>query len=73
MIPYIVVGVILVVYLLLRPRRGGPGAPPVVDYSPKYPIPLIGTLIEFFASPNKMVQRCYEQYGPIFTISVSKN
>jgi hypothetical protein len=67
---YVVLGLVALVYLLLRPRRGGPGAPPVAASSPVYPIPLIGPLLEFFSSPNTMVQRCFEQLGPVFTISV---
>jgi hypothetical protein len=69
---YVLLFLVSVIYLLLRPRRGGPGAPPVADSSPLFPnIPLLGPLLEFFKSPNTMVQRCYEQLGPVFTISVS--
>jgi fructose 1,6-bisphosphatase len=55
--------------VLLRPRRGGKDAPPLV-VSGKSNIPFIGVLLEFFSSPNKMVQRCLNDYGPVFTIPV---
>jgi hypothetical protein len=55
---------------LLRPRRGRcVNAPPLVLHA-KNGIPFIGVLIEFFSSPNTMVQRCVKDYGPIFTIPV---
>jgi hypothetical protein len=56
--------------LLLRPRRGScKNAPPLV-LTAKNNIPFIGVLIEFFSSPNTMVQRCVKDYGPVFTIPV---
>jgi hypothetical protein len=52
---------------VLRPRRGNcTNAPPLVTNN----IPFVGVLIEFFSSPNTMVQRCYNDYGPVFTIPV---
>jgi hypothetical protein len=57
--------------ILLRPRRGGPQAPPLVTSSPAVPLPsLLGVLAEFFRSPNTMVKRCYQDYGSVFTIPV---
>jgi hypothetical protein len=57
-------------FCLLRPRRGRcANAPPLVLHA-KNGIPFIGILIEFFSSPNTMVQRCVNDYGPIFTIPV---
>jgi len=62
---------LLVFYLaVLRPRGGGENGPPMVLSSPVYPIPVIGVIIEFFASPNSMATRCYKDYGPVFTIPV---
>ena len=58
-------------FALLRPRRGGKDAPPLVLESPVFPIPVIGVIMEFFKSPNNMVKRCYRDYGPVFTIPVS--
>jgi len=55
---------------VLRPRRGGKDAPPMVLSSPVFPIPVIGVILEFFKSPNEMVKRCYRDYGPVFTIPV---
>lgn len=54
---------------VLRPRtKGGANGPPVVTNSPVSNLPLVGTIIEFGKSPVKMVQRCYEEYGPVFTV-----
>ena len=62
--------VLLGIWLLLRPRRGGANAPPCVLSSPVVPIPLIGMALEFAKSPVKMIKRCLDQYGPVFTIPV---
>jgi hypothetical protein len=62
--------VLLIWTLLLRPRRGNcKDAPPLVAVANNN-IPFIGILIEFFSSPNNMVQRCVKDYGPVFTIPV---
>ncbi|KAL7428973.1 hypothetical protein ACHAXH_005164 [Discostella pseudostelligera] len=54
---------------VFRPRtKGGKFGPPIVTTSPVCGIPVIGTIIEFGKSPVKMVQRCYEDYGPVFTV-----
>jgi hypothetical protein len=58
-------------FVVLRPRTGGKDAPPTVQTSSVVPIPIVGVLIEFFKSPNTMVQRCLSDYGPVFTIPVS--
>jgi sterol 14-demethylase len=39
--------------------------------SPVAKIPIIGPAIEFGLSPVKMTKRCYEQYGPVFTIPIA--
>ena len=57
-------------FLLLRPRRGGKDAPPMVLDSSVVPVPIVGVLAEFFKSPNSMVKRCLKDYGPVFTIPV---
>jgi len=55
----------------LRPRKAKVvDAPPMVLYSPVVRIPLIGQALEFALSPMNMVKRCYEQYGPVFTVPV---
>lgn len=36
--------------------------------SPVCGIPVVGTIVEFGKSPVKMVQRCYEEYGAVFTV-----
>jgi len=64
---------LLFVYQLLvsRPRsKGGSRGPPVVTSSPVIGIPVVGTILEFGRSPVKMVQRCYDEYGPVFTVPV---
>lgn len=56
----------------LRPRKAHQSdAPPMVLSSPVVKIPLIGQAIEFGMSPVKMTKRCYDQYGPVFTVPVS--
>jgi len=55
-------------YVALRPRKGGKNAPPTV--AAKNGVPIIGVLLEFFKSPNTMVQRCVKDYGSVFTIPV---
>ena len=58
--------------LIARPRsKGGATGPPLVTSSPVCTIPVIGTIVEFGQSPVKMVSRCYEHYGPVFTVPVS--
>ena len=67
----LVIGVVLVgIYLLIRPRRGGSDAPPCVTSSPIVPIPILGMPLEFGLSPVKMITRCFQEYGRIFTIPV---
>jgi len=64
-------------FLIVKPRTkiaksGKPGSsPPVITTSPISSLPVVGTIIEFGKSPVKMVQRCYEEYGPVFTVPVS--
>ena len=66
-----VIGVVLLgLYLLIRPRTGGPNAPPTVLSSPVVPVPIFGMPFEFGLSPVKMITRCYQQYGSVFTIPV---
>jgi sterol 14-demethylase len=57
--------------VIVSPRfKGGKDAPPIVTSSTVVPIPLIGVIAEFFKSPNTMIKRCYQDYGPVFTIPV---
>ena len=62
-------------FLILKPRtkiaKTGGSSPPVITTSPISKLPVVGTIIEFGISPVKMVQRCYEEYGPVFTVPVS--
>ena len=63
---------LLYAFFVVRPRtKGGSSAPPIVTKSPVSSLPVIGTIVEFGKSPVKMVQRCYEEYGPVFTVPVS--
>jgi len=56
----------------LRPRKAHQSdAPPMVLSSPVVKIPLIGQAIEFGMSPVKMTKRCYDQYGPVFTVPIA--
>ena len=65
--------VTVVAFLILSPRfKGGKNAPPLVVNSSVVPIPLFGVIAEFFKSPNTMIKRCYRDFGPVYTIPVSK-
>jgi hypothetical protein len=55
---------------VLHPRRGGKNAPPMVLNSPIVNVPYIGMALEFGKSPVKMVRRCFDSYGPVFTVPV---
>lgn len=66
-------GILFVVWLVVRPRRGGPNAPPIVLSSPIVKVPYLGTALEFGKSPVKLVRRCYDDYGPIYTVPVRRN
>jgi hypothetical protein len=57
----------LIYLLLLRPRRGGKDAPPLVLSSPVGPLAMA---LEFGKGPVQMIQRCYHAYGSVFTIPV---
>ena len=60
--------ILLALYLLLlRPRRGGKDAPPVVLSSPVGPLAMA---LEFGKGPVHMITRCYKAYGSVFTIPV---
>ena len=63
----------LAVLFFLRPRKAGSkykDAPPMVTKSTVSSVPLLGPAIEFGKSPVKMVKRCYDDYGPVFTVPV---
>ena len=70
----IFVGWIIFYWTLLRPRMGGPNAPPVVVTSPLFPFlpTFLGVFGEFLKSPNEMMKRCAKDYGNIFTIPVRR-
>ena len=66
----------LAVLFFLRPRKAGSkykDAPPMVTKSTVSSVPLLGPAIEFGKSPVKMVKRCYDDYGPVFTVPVRDN
>ena len=58
-------------FLVTLPK-GGASAPPVVTTSPVSRLPVLGTILEFGRSPVKMVARCHAEYGPVFTVPVSR-
>jgi hypothetical protein len=68
----VAVALVALWFFLLRPRKGGKDAPPVVTSSPVVPIPFIGVICEFFKGPNDMMKRCHRDYGPVFTIPVRR-
>jgi hypothetical protein len=68
-----IITTLLFLYQLLvsRPRsKGGSSGPPVVTTSPVSKLPVVATILEFGQSPVKMVKRCYDEYGPVFTVPV---
>jgi hypothetical protein len=69
---WVMAAVLLGLWFLVRPRHGGNKAPPMVLSSKIAPYPFIGPLVEFAKSPVKMVRRCYDDYGPVYTVPVSK-
>lgn len=76
LLPFLSLAVALLFFayqlLVSRPRsKGGSRGPPVVSSSPVVGVPVVGTILEFGRSPVKMVQRCYDEYGPVFTVPVS--
>ncbi len=66
----IIVGIVTLFFLWPRVSSKS-DAPPMVFNSPIVKIPLFGIAIEFGMSPVKMVRRCYDKYGPVFTVPVS--
>jgi len=72
--PLVVIPLVFFLGLLffLRPRKSGiHDAPPMVLSSPVVKIPIIGQALEFGMSPVKMTKRCYDQYGPVFTVPIA--
>ena len=64
-------GLLASLLFFLRPRKAGrKDAPPLITSSPVSSVPLLGPAIEFGKSPVKMVRRCYDDYGPVFTVPV---
>lgn len=68
----IIVGIVTLFFLWPRVSSKS-DAPPMVFSSPIVKIPLFGIAIEFGMSPVKMVRRCYDKYGPVFTVPVANN
>ena len=60
----------LFLYFTIPRKAKNKDAPPMVK--PRNSIPLVGQIVEFGKGPLKMVQRCYEEYGPVYTVPVSK-
>lgn len=60
---------VIVLVLILQPRKGGDNAPPMVTES-IVKVPFFGRAIEFGKSPMKMLKRCYDMYGPVYTIPI---
>uniref|UniRef100_A0A6U0S3F5 Uncharacterized protein n=1 Tax=Eucampia antarctica TaxID=49252 RepID=A0A6U0S3F5_9STRA len=62
---------IIALYFLWPRQSPKPNAPPMVMSSPIVKIPIIGVALEFGLSPVKMVRRCYDKYGPVYTVPVA--
>jgi sterol 14-demethylase len=72
--PVVAVPLLLTLAILyfIRPRHAKRSdAPPMVLSSPIVKIPLIGQVLEFGLSPVKMTKRCFDQYGPVFTVPMA--
>ena len=69
---YLAAGLLSFWWFLLRPRGGGKDSPPLVTASTVVRIPLVGVIAEFLKNPNEMMKRCYNDYGHVFTIPVSR-
>lgn len=61
----------ILAFFFLLPKRVGKDAPPIVKSTSS--IPILGTALEFGASPMNMVRRCYEEYGPVYTVPILNN
>lgn len=59
----------VILYFTLPRKAKNSDAPPMITSVVK--IPLIGQVIEFGKGPVKMVERCFKEYGPVFTVPVS--
>lgn len=59
-----------VLYFTIPRKAKNSDAPPMVK--PNNKIPLVGRIVEFGKGPLNMVQRCYEEYGPVYTVPVSE-
>ena len=55
----------LFIYMIPRMKCRS-DSPPIIQSS--VGVPLLGPCIEFGKSPVKMVRRCYDKYGPVFTV-----
>jgi sterol 14-demethylase len=56
----------IVLYFTIPRKAKNKDAPPMAK--PNNKIPLVGQIVEFGKGPLKMVQRCYEEYGPVYTV-----
>ncbi len=65
----IVAAALLLALLYVYPRAKGTNSPPLVNAS-SIPFlgPIFSPLIEFGASPMRMVARCTKEFGPVFTV-----
>lgn len=63
---------LVVLYYILPRKASNSDAPPMVMSSPVVKIPIIGQILEFGMGPVTMVQRCYEEYGSVFTVPMGK-
>jgi len=72
MVPLIAIPAVLLlaVLLVLRPRKGGKDAPPMITATSA--VPIFGPVLEFVKNPMAMVKRCYKDYGPVYTVPVSE-
>ena len=72
---YVAAAFVLFWAFVLRPKRNGSNIPIVTESNIVlfgfFKLPLIGVISEFLKSPNEMMKRCVQDYGPVFTIPVS--
>jgi len=62
------IALLICLIAILPKKKSADNLPPII--SSNVHIPIVGPAIEFGKSPMKMVHRCYETYGSVFTVPI---